>query len=102
MIWPTMDFVYTHYLFSDSVMVGLRTLGVCFDTSINHQIHVTHDCDAVHHYVVDRTSTSSSKGRSILADAFPGAKVVLNHCGGPVCINAYKRDEVFPGWKKSI
>ena len=27
---------------------------------------------------------------------------MLNHCGGPVGINAYKRDEVFPGWKKSI
>ena len=37
-----------------------------------------------------------------LADAFPDAKIVLNHCGGPVAINAYKRDEVFPGWKKSI
>ena len=37
-----------------------------------------------------------------LADAFPDARIVLNHCGGPVAINAYKRDEVFPGWKKSI
>jgi len=37
-----------------------------------------------------------------LADAIPEAKIVLNHCGGPVAINAYKRDEVFPGWKKSI
>ena len=37
-----------------------------------------------------------------LADAFPDTKIVLNHCGGPVGINAYKRDEVFPGWKKSI
>ena len=27
---------------------------------------------------------------------------MLNHCGGPVGINAYKHDEVFPGWKKSI
>jgi len=27
---------------------------------------------------------------------------VLNHCGGPVGINAYKREDVFPGWKKSI
>ena len=37
-----------------------------------------------------------------LADAFPDAKIVLNHCGGPVAIQAYRRDEVFPGWKKSI
>ena len=37
-----------------------------------------------------------------LADAFPDAKIVLNHCGGIVNINAYKRDEVFPRWKKSI
>jgi predicted TIM-barrel fold metal-dependent hydrolase len=37
-----------------------------------------------------------------LASAFPDAKIVLNHCGGPVGINAYKHSEVFPGWKKSI
>ncbi len=36
------------------------------------------------------------------ADAFPNAKIVLNHCGGPVGINAYKHAEVFPGWKTSI
>ena len=29
-------------------------------------------------------------------------KIVLNHCGGIVDINAYKRDEVFPVWKKSL
>jgi L-fuconolactonase len=37
-----------------------------------------------------------------LADAVPDAKIVLNHCGGPVAINSYKRGEVFPGWKTSI
>jgi predicted TIM-barrel fold metal-dependent hydrolase len=37
-----------------------------------------------------------------LADAFPDAKIVLNHCGGIVGLNAYKKDEVFPVWKKSI
>jgi predicted TIM-barrel fold metal-dependent hydrolase len=37
-----------------------------------------------------------------LADAVPDAKIVLNHCGGPVAINAYRRDEVFPVWKRSI
>ena len=37
-----------------------------------------------------------------LADAFPDAKIVLNHCGGVVGINAYKKDEVFPVWKTSI
>jgi predicted TIM-barrel fold metal-dependent hydrolase len=37
-----------------------------------------------------------------LADAVPDCKIVLNHCGGVVGINAYKKDEVFPVWKKSI
>ncbi len=37
-----------------------------------------------------------------LADAFPDARIVLNHVGGPVGINAYKHGDVFPGWKKSI
>jgi L-fuconolactonase len=37
-----------------------------------------------------------------LADAFPDARIVLNHCGGPVGINAYKHKDVFPGWEKSI
>jgi predicted TIM-barrel fold metal-dependent hydrolase len=37
-----------------------------------------------------------------LADAFPDARIVLNHVGGPVGINAYKHKEVFPGWKTSI
>src|SRR6202022_590485 len=41
-------------------------------------------------------------GRARLADAFPDARIVLNHCGGIVGINAYKKDEVFPVWKKSI
>ena len=33
---------------------------------------------------------------------FPTRKIVLNHCGGVVGINAYKKDEVFPVWKTSI
>jgi predicted TIM-barrel fold metal-dependent hydrolase len=37
-----------------------------------------------------------------LADAFPDARIVLNHCGGIVGLNAYRKDEVFPVWKKSI
>jgi predicted TIM-barrel fold metal-dependent hydrolase len=37
-----------------------------------------------------------------LADAFPDARIVLNHCGGVVGINAYSKSEVFPVWKKSI
>jgi L-fuconolactonase len=37
-----------------------------------------------------------------LADAFPNARIVLNHCGGIVGLNAYKKDEVLPVWKKSI
>jgi predicted TIM-barrel fold metal-dependent hydrolase len=39
-----------------------------------------------------------------LAAAFPGTKIVLNHCGGPIGSGAYKgkRDEVFPKWQLSI
>jgi len=36
------------------------------------------------------------------ADAVPECKIVLNHCGGVLGINAYKNDEVFPVWKKSL
>jgi predicted TIM-barrel fold metal-dependent hydrolase len=39
-----------------------------------------------------------------LARAFPGTKIVLNHCGGPLGIGRFegKHAEVFPGWVKSI
>jgi predicted TIM-barrel fold metal-dependent hydrolase len=39
-----------------------------------------------------------------LAGAFPDARIVLNHVGGPVRIGAYrgKRDEVFSRWAVSI
>ena len=39
-----------------------------------------------------------------LARAFPGTKIVLDHCGGPLTIGAYagKRDAVFPVWKAAI
>jgi L-fuconolactonase len=37
-----------------------------------------------------------------LADAVPECRIVLNHCGGIVGINAYKKDEVFPVWKTSL
>jgi L-fuconolactonase len=39
-----------------------------------------------------------------LAGAFPDARIVLNHAGGPVGIGAYrsKRDEVFSRWAASI
>ena len=39
-----------------------------------------------------------------LARAFPEARIVLNHVGGPVGIGAYagKHKEVFPGWAASI
>jgi L-fuconolactonase len=36
------------------------------------------------------------------ADAVPECQIVLNHCGGIVGINAYKKDEVLPVWKRSI
>ena len=39
-----------------------------------------------------------------LARAFPDAKIVLDHCGGPIGIGSYanRRDEIFPAWKASI
>ncbi len=37
-----------------------------------------------------------------LARAFPDTTIVLDHCGGPIGLGGYRRDEVFPGWKKSI
>jgi predicted TIM-barrel fold metal-dependent hydrolase len=37
-----------------------------------------------------------------LARAFPDTQIVLDHCGGPIGLGSYRRDEVFSGWKKSI
>src|SRR6202140_5026267 len=39
-----------------------------------------------------------------LARAFPDAKIVLDHCGGPIGIGGYanRRDEIFAAWKASI
>jgi L-fuconolactonase len=39
-----------------------------------------------------------------LAKAFPGTKIVLNHVGGPLGIEAYKgrREEIFGTWSASI
>jgi predicted TIM-barrel fold metal-dependent hydrolase len=37
-----------------------------------------------------------------LARAFPDTTIVLDHCGGPIGLGSYRREEVFPGWKKSI
>src|SRR5262245_2569811 len=39
-----------------------------------------------------------------LARAFPQAKIVLDHVGGPIGIGAYagKHKEIFPGWATSI
>jgi predicted TIM-barrel fold metal-dependent hydrolase len=39
-----------------------------------------------------------------LARAFPGTKIVLDHCGGPLGIGRFagKRDEVFPVWRAAI
>ena len=37
-----------------------------------------------------------------LARAFPDTTIVLDHCGGPIGLGSYRRDEVFAGWKKSI
>ncbi|MCK1487906.1 amidohydrolase family protein [Bradyrhizobium sp. 193] len=39
-----------------------------------------------------------------LADAFPDARIVLDHCGGPLAIGPYanKQDEVFAAWRPAI
>jgi predicted TIM-barrel fold metal-dependent hydrolase len=39
-----------------------------------------------------------------LARSFPGARIVLNHVGGPLGIGAYagRRDDVFVGWRDAI
>ena len=39
-----------------------------------------------------------------LAAAFPDAKIVLDHCGGPLGIGPYtgKQDDYFADWKKNI
>ena len=39
-----------------------------------------------------------------LARAFPGTKIVLDHCGGPIGIGRFagKREETFIAWKASI
>src|SRR5207245_2071084 len=39
-----------------------------------------------------------------LAKAFPQARIVLNHVGGPVAIGSYagKRDEAFAAWRSGI
>ena len=39
-----------------------------------------------------------------LASAFPNARIVLNHVGGPLGIGPYagRHDEIFPGWQAGI
>ncbi|HKK30335.1 MAG TPA: amidohydrolase family protein, partial [Alphaproteobacteria bacterium] len=39
-----------------------------------------------------------------LAAAFPDAKIVLDHCGGPLGVGPYagEQDEYFPEWQKNI
>ncbi len=39
-----------------------------------------------------------------LASAFPDARIVLNHVGGPLGIGPYvgRQDEIFPGWRDNI
>jgi len=38
-----------------------------------------------------------------LARAFPGTKIMLDHCGGPIGLGSYSnREEVFKVWKASI
>ena len=34
-----------------------------------------------------------------LAEAFPQASVVINHCGGPIGIGSYDREAEFPTWR---
>jgi predicted TIM-barrel fold metal-dependent hydrolase len=42
------------------------------------------------------------KSLTEVARACPEVKIVLNHFGGPLGVPPYKRDEVFPIWRKSI
>lgn len=37
-----------------------------------------------------------------LARAFADTTIVLDHCGGPIGLGGYRRDEMFHGWKQSI
>lgn len=37
-----------------------------------------------------------------LADAFPGTTIVVNHCGGPVGVNAYATPDRFDRWRRAI
>ena len=39
-----------------------------------------------------------------LADAFPGQRMVLNHCGGPLGIGPYagRREDILAGWQASM
>ncbi len=37
-----------------------------------------------------------------LADAFPDTTIVVNHCGGPVGVNAYATDDRFGRWRRAI
>ncbi len=39
-----------------------------------------------------------------LARAFPSARIVLDHVGGPLAIGSYanRREEIFPGWRAAI
>lgn len=37
-----------------------------------------------------------------LADAFPEATIVVNHCGGPVGINAYATPDRFERWRAAL
>ncbi len=39
-----------------------------------------------------------------LAQAFPVAQIVLDHCGGPIGVGSYagRREEIFPVWRASI
>jgi L-fuconolactonase len=37
-----------------------------------------------------------------LVDAFPNAPIVVNHCGGPVGVNAYATPDRFERWRKAL
>ncbi|MFM1987901.1 MAG: hypothetical protein RJA99_858 [Pseudomonadota bacterium] len=37
-----------------------------------------------------------------LADAFPSATIVVNHCGGPLGVNAYAGPDRFERWRRAI
>ena len=78
----------TRYMYRDDARMreGFAVLG---------KLGLTFDAWLYHPQIPDLTA---------LARAFPGQKIVLDHCGGPLGLGYYagRRDEVFSDWKNAI